>query len=165
MTRIVHVDRKGRGEPQLRPAPAAALTDLLNELELGGRRSRAAAERHAKEESARRRRAKRALWALIPFVAASSLFHAASGRLLGIAAPGAEERRARLRAELELAVEEIDAYLVDNGALVANLSAIDSSYDHGYRFEALSDRRYRLVIRRGGESVAYDSDDATERAR
>lgn len=152
--------RGRRPEPRLRPVVSATLNDLVREIDRGGRRSRASAEGRVREVVARARLRARALLVLLPLALASTLFRAASPRLLGMEAPTAAEQQELLRSELPLVVEEIDAYLEEHGALVANLDAIDPCYGPEIRFQALTDHHYRLELGRGSETIAYDSEQA-----
>lgn len=152
--------------PSVRTSPsvASALRDLVDELE--GRDSRSAAERRRRDEE-ERARARRATWLLTllaPLVAASFLFRAAAPSFLGIEEPTAAERHLTLASELHLMIEEIEAYREEHEVLVSDLTVIDRFYGEGVRFEALSERRYRLTLARHGETITHVSPPERETA-
>lgn len=149
-------------------APASvssALRELMAELEECERPPRPRRPARAPKKHDSKRVSAWPLALLAPLVAASMVFRAEAPRLLGIEPPPPAERRVLLAAERDRIVEEIEVYLEEHGALVANLDAIDAHYGRGVRFSALSDWDYRVEIRRDGETVAYDSTESAGEER
>lgn len=145
------------------PSVAFVLRDVVNEVENPGAPSLMKALRQADEERRRKRRAAWQLIGLTPLVVLSIVFHATAPRLLGIEEPAAVERHRLLVSELELLVEEIEAYREEHEVLVSDLTAIDRYYGEGVRFEALNDHEYRLTLTRDGETIAYTSESESSR--